>query len=836
MNVRTYQPRTVDATLRAIAEGQRRICITAPTGSGKCLGRGTPVLHYSGNITPVEAVQPGDRLMGPDSRPRLVLSTAAGYGQLYRITPVKGKPWVCNDAHILTLIHTQNSNVIDVPIREYLARSKTFRHLHKQFSVGVEFAPAEPLPLDPYFLGVWYGDGTKHLRSIEVSKPDPEIRTLIADTARRFGLQMRERQCGTCPTYGISNVRGRGNPLLTLMRSIIGDGAKIPHRYLTAGAADRAALLAGLLDTDGYLAHAGFEIVQKSPGLADGIAFLARSLGLRVTRAIKTVNGGVYHRLSISGDCSFLPLRIPRKKAPRRRQIKDATRTGFSVTAIDPGEYFGFELDGDGRFLLGDFTVTHNTRIASDLIREFLANDLRTVLYTNRKLLLTQLSDSMAKAGLGHGIRAAGHATDQDAMLQVSSIQTEGSRVLKSEKWQLFDAQRVIVDEAHLQTGMTAIRLVAKHLDAGAAIMGLTATPIGLKDFYDHLIVACTVSEARACGALVEAVHYGPDEPDLKHIGKVPVGEDLTEAQNIKAIMRHGVFARVVDSWRKLNPEGKPTLLFGPGVAESLWFAEQFQAAGIPAAHIDGEDVWLQGELHRADPEIRQRVLDMLKTGDIKICCNRFVLREGIDLPFIEHGIFATVFGSLQSYLQSGGRLLRSFPGKTRAVVQDHGGSWHRFGSLNADREWFLDLTANMATGMRHERIREKREAEPIRCPKCALILVAGRCRGCGFECIGRAKSRPVIQADGTLKEVKGDIFRARRISQSPDAAKIWERMYHRARSKKWNATFRQAEAMFAQENGWQYPPRDLPLMPTCETDWFRKVSEVPIEALIPRG
>ncbi len=159
---------------------------------------------------------------------------------------------------------------------------------------------------------------------------------------------------------------------------------------------------------------------------------------------------------------------------------------------------------------------------------------------------------------------------------------------------------------------------------------------------------------------------------------------------------------------------------------------------------------------------------------------------------------------------------------------------WHRFGSLNADREWFLDLTANMATGMRQERIREKQELEPMRCPKCARILVAGRCLGCGYECVGKAKSRPVIQSDGTLKEVKGDIFRARRIMHGPDAAKLWERMYHRARSKKWNATFRQAETMFASENGWQYPPRDLPLMPKDPYDWFRRVSDVPAHALIP--
>ena len=58
------------------------------------------------------------------------------------------------------------------------------------------------------------------------------------------------------------------------------------------------------------------------------------------------------------------------------------------------------------------------------------------------------------------------------------------------------------------------------------------------------------------------------------------------------------------------------------------------------------------------------------------VLCNRFVC-AGIDAPWLAHGIFATIFTSLQSYLQSGGRLLRSFPG-IDAVTIRHGGNWWR--------------------------------------------------------------------------------------------------------------------------------------------------------------
>jgi hypothetical protein len=192
------------------------------------------------------------------------------------------------------------------------------------------------------------------------------------------------------------------------------------------------------------------------------------------------------------------------------------------------------------------------------------------------------------------------------------------------------------------------------------------------------------------------------------------------------------------------------------------------------------------------------------------------------------------VFGSLQSYLQSGGRLLRAYPGKHHVTLQDHGGAWWRHGSLNADRQWELDLTPGIAAGLRERAMREKRLTEPLLCPQCARILNGPKCP-CGYTIDLRRKSRPVVQTDGTLKQMAGDIFKPRRLTQRKDAAQIWERMYYRARSEKWNATFAQAEAMFAAENNWGWPPKDLPLMPIDPKDFHRKVREVPRERLIPK-
>jgi len=101
------------------------LIICGPTGSGKCLGKGTPVLKYNGDIVPVETIKTGDLLMGPDSKPRRVNKTNTGTGPLFQITPSTAgwEPWVCNDAHILTLTsNPQNplGTAQDIPLESFL--------------------------------------------------------------------------------------------------------------------------------------------------------------------------------------------------------------------------------------------------------------------------------------------------------------------------------------------------------------------------------------------------------------------------------------------------------------------------------------------------------------------------------------------------------------------------------------------------------------------------------------------------------------------------------------------------------------------------------------------
>jgi len=348
------------------------IIVAGRPGMGKCLGRGTPVLLHDGRVIPVEQVRTGDLLMGPDSQPRRVLSTNRGHGPLFRIHPNKGESWVCNDVHVLTLVHSTDDRIFDIPLDEYLSASAKLRHQSKLFRVGIEF-PEQPTALDPYLFGLWLGDGT--LSKPEITTTDQEIHDYVSAAAPVHGVRLNTR---TDPRTGVrmlamvAGSRGSGlvNPVLTALRESTVNGEKrIPQEYLCNSRARRLELLAGIVDTDGHLVSNCFEIVTRDMGLRDDILYLARSLGFAATVrpkfvALTSSERRCYWRIFLSGQLSEIPCRLPRKQALPRRQIKNVLRTGFRVEALGAGEYFGFTLDGDGRFLLGDFTVTHNTSFA----------------------------------------------------------------------------------------------------------------------------------------------------------------------------------------------------------------------------------------------------------------------------------------------------------------------------------------------------------------------------------------------------------------------------------------------------------------------------------------
>ena len=371
------------------------IAVSGYTKHGKCMARGTRVLMFDGSIKEIQDIVVGDKLMGDDSTPRVVLSTCNGYDKLYKIKPWQGTPYTVNGDHILCLQRTNITNkktdnlrgsVKEISVLDYEQLSLSQKHRYKTYRVPVEFPDIE-VPIDPYFLGLWLGDGTSVYPSITTE--DKEIVEYLYAFAEQHGYRINVVDQGhnKSKVYRVcDNQEGTGrirkNRLLDELRALYLVANKhIPHVYKANSREIRLKLLAGLIDTDGNYVKStrggALEFVNKSQTLIEDVAYLCRSLGFactphKTTKKIKSTGfSGEYWTMRISGDISKIPCLLERKTRNGMKPFKDILRSSFKVEEVGGGEYFGFELDGNGRYLLSDFQVTHNTTLCQTLTKNF---------------------------------------------------------------------------------------------------------------------------------------------------------------------------------------------------------------------------------------------------------------------------------------------------------------------------------------------------------------------------------------------------------------------------------------------------------------------------------
>lgn len=405
-----------DAIVRHFQVSLQDLLVEAVAGAGKCLGAGTPVMLANGWTTNVEWVKPGDRLMGPDGKPRMVLATNTGRGPLFRITPVKGDSWVCNDAHVMTLMGTNRhlGEVRDVSLIDLIQETQGHRldRDWKLWRAGVDY-PAQDVPVDPYFAGLWLGDGT--LGEPAITNREPEIQAYCEQLAEEIGYvysikpEPKKNSATIRLKASEEDLAHKTNKIRQALResdqfvSVDTGDKQIPLCYLLNTREVRLQLLAGLLDTDGYLTKGYYEIATKSLELNEHILYLARSLGFAAysydkISTIKSIGfSGAYKRITITGNIDEIPCRVARRKAAPRKQIKRVDVVGFTATPIGEGDYFGFTLDGDGRFLLGDFTVTHNSTTMLQAILK--GKDLSTLVCAFNKRIQLDMEFKLQESG-----------------------------------------------------------------------------------------------------------------------------------------------------------------------------------------------------------------------------------------------------------------------------------------------------------------------------------------------------------------------------------------------------------------------------------------------------
>ena len=360
------------------------IIIAARPAMGKCLGRGTKVVMFNGTLKNVEDVKPGDKLMGNDSKPRNVLSITSGTEQMYWVRQNKGVDYRVNESHILSLKRSRtegphkNADVLNINVKEFLEKSPKFKNNYKGYKVSVEFKENKMM-INPYFLGLWLGDGAS--AKVSIYTQDKEVIIFLNEYAKQLDLEVREYiALNKCPEYSITNKKQvDGKTAFSLQKLLrdenLLDNKHIPNNYLINSEKNRLELLAGLIDSDGHydIKANGYEITQKDENLATQIKYLCDSLGFRTSlikkkASIKKINFETeVYRVRFFGDIDKIPVKIERKKAKPWTCNRTWNQTGIKIEKDMVDEYFGFEIDGNKLFLLEDMTVTHNTALVLNM-------------------------------------------------------------------------------------------------------------------------------------------------------------------------------------------------------------------------------------------------------------------------------------------------------------------------------------------------------------------------------------------------------------------------------------------------------------------------------------
>ena len=306
-------------------------------------------------------------------------------------------------------IKAEDFNNININIKKELCGFKSNNLINWKYK-GVD--------IDPYILGVWIGDGDKTGAGISANPKDIEILEYVYEWCEKNNLEMIHEKaykfrirkklingifaighgttsdnCKGCKDllnktksksiicdkpniiYNINNIKEKNNTFIyNLKKYNLINNKNIPEDFIINSEEVRLNIIAGIIDTDGWVGNNGkrIVIVQTNFKIVKIIELIAKSLGFYVNiTANERINEIIFnkqpknyqkiYKINISGNnINKIPTKLYRKKCNSSNYNKDIYKTQITVEPIGRGKYYGFELDNNNLFVLPDMTVVKN--------------------------------------------------------------------------------------------------------------------------------------------------------------------------------------------------------------------------------------------------------------------------------------------------------------------------------------------------------------------------------------------------------------------------------------------------------------------------------------------
>lgn len=340
-----------------------------PSGVGKCLAYNTPILLYDGTIKMVQDVNINDKLMGDDNNARNILNITTGKDTMYRIKQENGDHYDVNSEHIISLKLIESHIVIWSEEEQTYTFYWLENHMLKYKYFVVEhgcFKQNISNNLNTFKLHILKQATTNQIGDIcDISILDYINKCDIWKQLYK-GFKCDEINCWDKKFVDIDPYQ-YGYQL--------SNNDQILLNYKINDTISRSHFLAGYIDNHGFV-NDGHYIVNTNDNkkLFDDIIFISRSLGhfvvvnnlTKPTSMKASLSDFALHSADLKNNEYELHIYEGQNYIPTKSKILINKSTkpltyNIDIEKLNFDNYYGFEIDGNKRFLLGDFTVTHNT-------------------------------------------------------------------------------------------------------------------------------------------------------------------------------------------------------------------------------------------------------------------------------------------------------------------------------------------------------------------------------------------------------------------------------------------------------------------------------------------
>ncbi len=358
----------------------KRLMVFMPPQHGKEISNSVPVLCIDGWKTHGE-LHKGDIVFNRYGKPIKVIAETKEILSEYDVEFSDGSIIQCHGNHEW-VVYDRSEHKERICETKYLYNQKLRNGIERKrgnrnrfmvdYNVAIEFE-SKKLPIHPYVLGAWLGDGTSTAFNITHHKDDVECIKKIISLGYELKAKWTHKNTGVITTSFGS--------FTEFKKLCLYNNKHIPYIYLNSSIEQRVELLAGLIDTDGYVYHKNgrvtFSNINKQ--LIDNVHELVISIGLKPTisefEPIKSTSGiqGKHKVYQLCFNPDFhIPLAIKRKQlininpAKRKRAIVSITKS------INPEYGKCIEVEG-GIYLVGKNLIpTHNSQLVSRSLPAFI--------------------------------------------------------------------------------------------------------------------------------------------------------------------------------------------------------------------------------------------------------------------------------------------------------------------------------------------------------------------------------------------------------------------------------------------------------------------------------